>query len=74
MLLHPGLGHCQKICPVPSLDKLDEHGAFWELYLLKTRSLVVLPEYEIGGNSIGFQEILRNRLASLIEVKLKNDV
>ena len=74
MLLHPGLDLCQKICPVPSLEKLDERWPFWRLCFLKTRSLIALREYGAGGNPSGVREVPRNRLAPLIEIQLKNDV
>ena len=74
MILHPGLDRCQKIFPVPSLDKLDEHWPFSKLYLLKTRSLIVLQEYEVGGSASGVREISRNRLAPLTEIQVRADV
>ena len=77
MFRNPGLGLCQKICPEPSLDKLNEHWPFWRLYLLRTRSLKVLQEYEVGGSSKGVngvQEDLRNCLVPLVEVQVKGDV
>ena len=74
MLRYPGLGLCQKIYPELSLGKLDEHWPFWRFYLLKTRSLIVLQEYEVGGSSSGVQAISRNRLAPLIEIQVKGDV
>ena len=87
MLLHPGLGLCQKICPAPSLDKLEVifpnldkpnlpnlDKRFWKLYFLKPRSLEVLREYEVGGSSGGAQVISRNRLAPLLKSRVKGDV
>ena len=74
MLRHPDLGLCQKICPVPSLDELDERWPVWSLYFLKTRSLIVLREYGAGGNPGGVQEVSRNRLAPLIMIQVKGDV
>ena len=74
MLLHPGLGLCRKICPVPSVDKLDEHWPFRKLYLLKPRSLIVLREYEVEGSPGRVQENSRNCLAPLIEIQVKSDV
>ena len=74
MLLHLGLDLCQKICPVPSLDRQDEHWPFWRLYFLKTRSLIVLREYGAGGNPGGVQEVSRNRLAPLIKIRVEGDV
>ena len=72
--MHHGLGQCQRICPEPSLGKLYEHWPFQDLYLFKTRSLVVLQENEVGGSSSGVQEISHNRLAPLIETQAKGDV
>ena len=71
---HPDLGLCQKSCPVPSLDKLDERWPFWRLNFLKTRSLIVLQEYEVGVSSGRVQVISRSRLAPLIKNRVKGDV
>ena len=49
-------------------------GHFWGLYLLKTRSLVVLQEYGVGGSPNGVQELSRNRLAPVIEIQVKGDI
>ena len=74
MLRHPDLGLCKKNCPVPSLDKLDERWPFWRLYVLKRRSLIVLQEYEAGGNPSRVKEISRNRLVPLIKIQVMDDV
>ena len=62
-----------KFSGINCLDMLGEHWPFWRLYFLKTRSLIVLQEYEVEGSSGGVQVISRSRVALMIKIQVKGD-